>query len=80
MLYYFGENMVESNKPNKREELINKISDSANELESYVSSLMTDVDDAVDESDDPETTVERLEEIYKAVKKATENQWQGLNL
>lgn len=72
--------MVESNKPNKREELINKISDSANELESYVSSLMTDVDDAVDESDDPETTVERLEEIYKAVKKATENQWQGLNL
>ena len=42
--------------------------------------LQSEVDDAVDEAQDTDTTLERLQEIKQALKKVTEEQEQGLNL
>lgn len=63
-----------------KKELIDEIERTANELLGYMDDLQSEVDDAVDEAQDTDTTLERLQEIKQALKKVTEEQEQGLNL
>ena len=64
----------------QQKELIDEIERTANELLGYMDDLQSEVDDAVDEAQDTDTTLERLQEIKQALKKVTEEQEQGLNL
>ena len=51
-----------------KKELIDEIERTANELLGYMDDLQSEVDDAVDEAQDTDTTLERLQEIKQALK------------
>ena len=63
-----------------KQELVNEIERIADELIDYMGGLRSEAEDAVDEAQDTDTTLERLQEIKQALKKVTEEQEQGLNL
>ena len=63
-----------------KQELVNEIERIADELIDYMDGLRSEAEDAVDEAQDTDTTLERLQEIKQALKKVTEEQEQGLNL
>lgn len=63
-----------------KQELANEIERIADELIDYMDGLRSEAEDAVDEAQDTDTTLERLQEIKQALKKVTEEQEQGLNL
>lgn len=77
MSYIHGEIMA-GERLSKKEYLRQKIHDTADELREYVDMLMSDVDEAVSEADNEETSTEMMEEIYNALHKATNVQWQGI--
>ena len=64
----------------EREELIDEIHETSDELEGYIDDLIMEVDMAVEEAEDNNTTIERLREIKDAIKDVTVDQEQGLNI
>ena len=61
-----------------KEELIDEIEGIADELIDYMRDLRNEAEDAVDEAQDTDTTLERLQEIRSALFDAAQNQWTGL--
>lgn len=64
----------------EREELIDEIHETSDELEGYIDDLIMEVDMAVEEAEDNNTSIERLREIKDAIKDVTVDQEQGLNI
>lgn len=70
----------EDEENEEREELIDEIHETSDELEGYIDDLIMEVDMAVEEAEDNNTTIERLREIKDAIKDVTVDQEQGLNI
>ena len=64
----------------EREELIDEIHETSDELEGYIDDLIMEVDMAVEEAEDNNTSIERLREIKDAIKDVTVDQEQRLNI
>lgn len=74
------ENDEEDEENEEREELIDEIHETSDELEGYIDDLIMEVDMAVEEAEDNNTSIERLREIKDAIKDVTVDQEQGLNI
>lgn len=74
------ENDEEDEEDEEREELIDEIHETSDELEGYIDDLIMEVDMAVEEAEDNNTSIERLREIKDAIKDVTVDQEQGLNI
>lgn len=75
-----NEENEEDEENEEREELINDIHETSDELEGYIDDLIMEVDMAVEEAEDNNTSIERLREIKDAIKDVTVDQEQGLNI